>query len=138
VYAFHGEHRPGLTATNYLAVVGPETIWPGTTGLNFRDVTDGTSSTILIVESTGGDMHWMEPRDLSFADMSFEVGHPAGVSSKYKEPAVVMADGAVRSLQADLPPQTLRAMLTANGGEAVRETGGQWKLIEDGRQREIK
>ena len=29
LYAFHGDERPGNTTTNYLAVIGPETAWPG-------------------------------------------------------------------------------------------------------------
>src|SRR5262245_36816894 len=97
-YAFHGEYRPGLTTTNYLAVVGPETVWPGDATLCSEDVTDGLSSTILIVENRGARVHWMEPRDLVFAEMSFEVNDPAGVSSKYLDPAVVMLDASLHRL----------------------------------------
>jgi len=135
-YAFHGEHRPGLTTTNYLAVVGPETVWPGATTRCSKDVTDGLSSTILIVENRGAGAHWMEPRDLSFTAMSYRVNDPAGISSKYQDPAVAMLDGGLHRLRKDLPASTLRALLTVSGGEEVREDAGGWVLLPDGRQRE--
>jgi Protein of unknown function (DUF1559) len=47
IYALHGEERAENTTTNYLAVVGPETIWQGSTGVPFDGVKDGSSNTIL-------------------------------------------------------------------------------------------
>lgn len=135
-FAFHGEYRPGLTATNYLAVVGAETVWPPDGKRSYKDVTDGNSSTILIVENRGTGIHWMEPRDLSFANMSFTVNDPAGVSSKYLGPAVAMVDGGLHRLRKDLSPATLRALLTARGGEKVEGGVEGWELLPDGRDRE--
>ena len=138
VYAFHGDYQAGLDIANYLAVVGPETVWPGATALSSRDVTDGTSCTILIVENAGANVRWLEPRDLLFAQMSFELNDPAGVSSKYADPAVVMLDCSVRRLAKGLTPATLRALLTANGGEKIQEEAGGWILLSDGRKREVR
>ena len=45
---------------------------------------------IMLVENRGAKVHWMEPRDLSLADMDLRVSSPAGVSSPYDDPAVVM------------------------------------------------
>ena len=103
IYALHGEHRPGVAVTNYLAVVGPETIWPGSTTLSSKNVPDGTSSTILVVENLGAGIHWMEPRDLSLAEMSFRLNSPEGISSNYAEPAVVMLDGSLHKLKDSRP-----------------------------------
>jgi hypothetical protein len=117
-------------------VVGPETIWPGATTLSSDDVTDGSASTILVVENVGAAVHWMEPRDLAFAEMSFQFNSPAGVSSKYPEPALVMLDGSLQKLKPNLRPATLRAMLTRNGGERVAHDDDGWSLLADGRDRE--
>ena len=135
IYAFHGESRPGVVETNYLAVVGPETVWPGRDRVSSKDVVDGLSSTILIVENLGARVHWMEPRDLPFGRMSFKVDSPEGVSSKYLDPAVVMLDGSLHTLRKDLREGTLRALLTTRGGEKVQEKDQGWVLLPDGRDR---
>jgi hypothetical protein len=138
VYALDGEHAPGRSTTNYLAVVGPETVWPSPGQRTKQDVTDDPSKTILIVENLGMGVHWMEPRDLAFARMNFAINSPDGVSSKYVDSAVVLLDGNVRRLQQDLPPATLKAMLTIAGGESIGAgPGGAGSLLPDGRDREI-
>ena len=135
LYAFHGTHRPGLTTTNYLAVVGESTAWPGAEQRTLEQLTDGLGSTILVVENTGQQVHWMEPRDLQFDTMSFAINDPAGVSSIYRPPAVTMVDGTLRRLDDQLSPNVLRALITATGGEPLEKTGDGWQLLEDGRLR---
>jgi prepilin-type N-terminal cleavage/methylation domain-containing protein len=138
VYAFHDHHGPAVTTANYLAVVGPETAWPGHRRLSLKDVTDGTSQTILVVENLGAEVPWMEPRDLSFAHMSFTGNDPAGVSSWYVDPAVATLGGSVFRLGKGVARAALRALLTASGGEQLRPDGGGWEVLPDGRQREPK
>jgi hypothetical protein len=133
-FAFPDAYKEGKQVTNYLAVVGPETLWPGSTPFKGAPK-DGPSSTILLVENHGLEVPWMEPRDLSFHDMTYRLQQPDGVSSRYSVPAVVMADGSIRALDPMLAPSALRAMLTADGGEKLAETEG-WQVIEDGRDRE--
>ncbi|HEV3119294.1 MAG TPA: DUF1559 domain-containing protein, partial [Gemmataceae bacterium] len=101
LYAFPGERGP---TTNYLAVVGPGTVWPGRSTVTEKDVTDGLSNTILLVENHGAGIHWMAPRDLSFADMDFTINSPQGLSSKYVDPAVAMLDGSIRRFETHLAP----------------------------------
>ena len=137
VYALHGEYHPGRSTTNYLAVVGPETVWPGSGQRTEQDVTDGPSNTVLIVENLGMGVHWMEPRDLSLSGMSFEINSPDGISSKYVDPAVVLLDARVRRLRQDLQPATLKAMLTIAGGERISEGPDGWSMLRDGRDREV-
>jgi hypothetical protein len=132
------ERQPGYTTANYLAVVGRETVWPGRDTLTLKDVADGASNTILLGENDGMNVPWLAPRDLELATMSLELDSPDGISSPYHGPAVAMLDFSVRHLSKDLPPEVLRAMLTARGGEAVHEDAGGWKVIPDGRQRELK
>ena len=136
VFAFHGSHRSGNTTTNYLAVVGDETAWPGTKRVTKSDVTDGPSSTIMVVENLGAEVHWMEPRDLRLADMEMRLNTPAGVGSSYDDPAVVMVDGSVQRLRSSLEPAVLRALLTINAGEPLKsDLSDGWELLLDGRLR---
>lgn len=54
------------TDTNYLAIVGSQTAWPDGNSSRLEDFDDGTSKTIIIMESHDRNINWMEPRDLSF------------------------------------------------------------------------
>ncbi len=136
IYAFHGEYEPGMVTTNYLAVVGQNTAWPGASARLTDEVTDEPSETIRFVENIGENVHWMEPRDLQYDTMSFRVNDPEGVSSKYLAPAVTMFNGSVRRLEEELPEDVLRAMLTVNGGEELTSSGDNWQRLTDGRLRE--
>lgn len=135
--AFTGTERP-TTTTNYLAVVGAETVWPGATGRKREELKDGWSETILIVENLGLGVHWMEPRDLTFNAMDFSIDSPNGVSSWYKQPSVVTADSAVRMLSRMATQEVLRASLTVAGGEQIADGPDGWTVIPDGRDRERK
>lgn len=109
--------------TNYLAVVDEQTIWPGTATVKMREITDGTSRTIAVVETADSGIHWLEPRDLSL-NQAMRGINPMGpgpaVRSRHAGGAhVLFSDGSVHSLSDDVPPATLRALLTARGGEDV-------------------
>ena len=138
-FAFSGARHPANTVTNYLAVVGEQTAWPGRTSLSPTDVTDHLSETILLVENHGANIHWMEPRDLLFADMDFRIDSPGGISSQYSGPAVAMLDGSVQRLGSRIQPDTLRALLTIRGGESLNPNGpAGWELLPDGRRRPLR
>jgi hypothetical protein len=137
VYAFHDKESQTGTVTNYVAVVGDKTVWPQGKSLSMDQISDGGALTILIVENQGGDIPWTEPRDLEFAAMSMEVGTPSGISSRFDPPAVVTADGSVHTLSLGLAPATLRALLTARGGEDV-PVDSHLKEVSDGRRRPVR
>lgn len=138
VYTFHAGVESGGPTTNYVAVVGPETAWPEAGRRRFADATDGRNQTILIVENLGAGIHWMEPRDLRLADMDLRVNSPGGVSSPYTRPGVAMCDGGLSSLDPNLDPDVLRALLTVAGGEKLTEGGaGGWEFLPDGRDRPL-
>lgn len=109
--------------TNYVAVVGPGTAFPGgDKRISFEDITDGPENTILVVEIANSDIHWSEPRDLEFDRMSFKINDPEKpcISSPHADGAnVVFADGRSRRLSKTIPPETLRALFTINGGEKI-------------------
>ncbi len=135
VYAFHGLASAGSETTNYLAVVGDDTLWPLAAPRREQEITDAPATTILFVENHGASVHWLEPRDLHFQAMDLRVNSPQGISSQYLAPAVVMLDGSLRRLEDDLAADTLRALLTTNGGERLAEEGHGWRLLSDGRLR---
>ena len=136
IFALHGDWTPESTISNYLAVVGPETAWPGSSTITSKDVADGTSSTILIVENRGAGVQWMEPRDLLFAEMDFTINSPSGINSKYDAPAVVAMDGAVHRIGLTMKPDVLWALFTIRGREAVQEVDQiGWEFLPDGRMR---
>jgi prepilin-type processing-associated H-X9-DG protein len=111
--------------TSYLAVVGQETAWPGATSIKLSDMVDGTSQTILVVESSAASVPWMEPRDLDFQVLPLQINAKAGRGISSEHPSgiganVAFADGSVTFLlDKTCSPEQLRAMLTIAGGEQI-------------------
>ena len=117
---------PGSAAsfTNYVGVVGRGTAWPGATSTHFKDFKDGTSNSILVIEVADSGIHWMEPRDLHVLQMSPTINPKAGqgISSRHKGGAIgLLADGSVRFLSEKLTAETIRGLLTIQGGETIPE-----------------
>jgi hypothetical protein len=121
--------------THYVAVAGPGTMWPGSTGTRFKDMTDGAARTIALVEIASSDIHWMEPRDMTL-DQAIRKGNGAcNVPSSrhvtdriyFFRPEyplagnVLMADGSCRMLAFPPAHEDLRAMLSVDGGETIDE-----------------
>jgi len=115
-------------STNYVAVVGPHTAWPGAKGSKLADFRDGPANTILLVEIADSNIHWAEPRDLMVekfvpkinADLRWSPSsrhHTGGIRGVN----VLFADGSVRYLPEDLASEKLQALLTPDGGEKVTE-----------------
>jgi uncharacterized protein DUF1559 len=121
IYLRSGLESDQVATTSFVAVVGPETAWPGAGVRTNADLGDGPGQTLLVVEVPDGQFRWMEPRDLQFDQMSFRINDRSGrgLGSRLGGARVVFADGVVRTLPDNFDPETLRAMLTANGGEAV-------------------
>jgi prepilin-type processing-associated H-X9-DG protein len=117
------ESNPGNSSeTNYLAVVGSETAWPGAKGARISVLTDGAANTILVVESTDSGINWMEPRDLTFDQAARGINPPRGpgISSHHPDGVdVLFCDGHVQFIDAGIPLNLLRALLTAAGGEEI-------------------
>lgn len=97
--------------TNYFVVIGDRTLFPGSRALGEMDVEKPNSSVILVVESIGQDVRWMEPKDLSFDFMSFtpDDSSKPSVSSRHNGPSVCMIDGEKWRL-ISVPEQILKEM----------------------------
>ena len=133
VYASHGEYRSGVTTTNFLAVVGANTLWPGASSRTSDEIIDDPFSTIMLVENHGQNVHWMEPRDLQFETMSFRVDSPAGLSGHHYHRGIFAFGDTAYFSKEGLPEAAFRAMLTINGGEEVLREGRNWRVAPDDR-----
>ncbi len=67
----------GSVYTNYVAIVGPTTVFPEDRSVSFTEIPDsrkpGVRNTIFIVEVAHSDIQWTEPRDLLFDQITFSI-----------------------------------------------------------------
>lgn len=101
IYAMPGSEVAHQGRTCYVRPVGESTSCPGSRTITYRDVTDGTSNTVMIVEVD--DQHavpWTKPEDLQF-----DPDHPA----KHLGGHIA---GTARSVFCDAAPHLLENLLT--------------------------
>jgi hypothetical protein len=107
--------------TTYLAVVGPEFLFHGSTPRSYADVKDGTSNTIAIIEvSPDKAVHWMSPED---ADERFIFANPKeNLTTPHPDTFFAgFLDGHAEAVQPHIDANALRAMLTISGGDTLAE-----------------
>ena len=86
----------------------------------------GSLTVMLVLETTGTDVMWTEPRDLESDRISFVInnGLPGELGSRHVRGShLLMADGMVHHVSELTTPAELRAMATIAGGEAVAPRG---------------
>ncbi len=113
-----------MRQTSYVAVVGSETAWPGTTSIRVADISDGTSNTVMVVEVRNAGILWTAPNDLSFAEASAPPTDQEGRQPSSAHTGgghVLLGDGTVRFVNTNLAPDIWKALLTCDGGEAVSD-----------------
>jgi hypothetical protein len=103
--------------TRVQAVVGPGTVFGSEKPVGLRQITDGTSNTVLVVEAAD-PVHWAEPKDHVHAPgMAPRVGRPNGRTF-----LALMGDGFVAPLPTDIGPAAFAAFASMAGGEVVDRT----------------
>ena len=110
------------TTTSYLAVVGPDTVFPGSESVSLDDITDDATNTLLIVEVANAGILWMEPRDLDVTQMAPTINATTGqgIRSEHTGGAVVaFVDAHTEFLSDSTTAEEIAAMLTIAGGEEV-------------------
>jgi prepilin-type processing-associated H-X9-DG protein len=122
VYRCPSDTAPDRLQTSYAMIVGPHAISAGPTSHRIKDIKNGPSNTILLVDAAGTGIDWMEPRDLDADKMDFrtravdknlqhetcEIFNPHRTVTN-----ALMCDGSVRTLSKDsLQPEELKALLS--------------------------
>lgn len=107
----------GSLNTSYFALVGEHTAFgnaPGK-GRSMLDITDGTSITIMVVE-TKRETPWTKPEDIPYS-----ADDPLPKFGGYHEGGfqVGIADGRVRFVSENIDMTLLRSLITCDGGEVV-------------------
>ncbi len=102
--------------TVYQGFKGPGTIFEGQQ-VRFRDLTDGSSNTILCVESDmDAAVEWSRPADLPFDPAGPVTGignlRPSGFNAAF-------ADGSVRTIARGLDREVLRNLIQMNDGQVI-------------------
>jgi hypothetical protein len=120
VYRHPDDQDPSSTATRILALAGPDTAFPGASGISSKDVTDGLRNTLFLVEvPLGMEVPWTAPQDLDSALLLNVVRNPAGKRPQSNGVECLFGDGTVRSLTEAASPSVLNSIRSIAGGEPV-------------------
>jgi hypothetical protein len=106
--------------TNYVVPVGGGALYSSPKDEpTIKDITDGTSHTIMLVAVD--DQHavvWTKPDDLPFDPQDPKKGigrvYPEGLPAAF-------CDGSAHLLRRTIDPETLKALFTRAGGETIGE-----------------
>jgi len=109
----------GTTSTRYQAGTGSNTIFSGPTGVKLTSITDGTSNTLLLGESSPATaVPWTQPQDRpigatpTLSGAGFDSITPTYVPFAF-------ADGSVRFLADNIDSPTLLHLFQYNDGAAI-------------------
>ena len=104
--------------TNYLAPTGPNALFDGEKGPAFRNITDGTSNTVMVVEANADRaVIWTAPDDLEI-----DPDNPHDGLGQF-QPGLIMAlfaDGSVHTLPANLDAETLANLFNPRDGKVIQ------------------
>ncbi len=118
VYACPSGHTDSPEKTSYQVVVDPSSIFPGAKGTQLRQITDGTSNTLMVIETESENaVPWMSPDDTDMATYltlgkTIRPNHTGGSQAAF-------ADGSVKFISNTVTPATAQALITKGGGEMV-------------------
>jgi hypothetical protein len=117
----------GASCTSYVAIVGPRTLWPGAQSRKVREVKDGFSRTIGILEVDQPMIPWTKPQDVDFEEALGVLAGPTlpSVWPHCREDYFTQhshgrhasfGDGSVAFLADDVDRATWSALLTIDDG----------------------
>lgn len=116
--------RPGPSVANgftsYAAVLGQDCSFRGAQLVSLKEITDGSTNTLLIGESTRTKIPWTKPDDIDTAFHS-TLGDPAGFSGQHGEGVMFLfVDGHVKFVSTTTSQATIDALFTRNGDELIQ------------------
>ena len=108
---------PKSTNAGYFGLVGPGTMFEGDKGIRIRDVTDGTSNTLMLVEAKRS-IPWTKPEDIAF-----DPDKPLPELGGYIEGGFFtgMADGSAHFFPIDQVKDQLKWLIMRNDGHRIEQ-----------------
>lgn len=117
-YACPSAKKRLKTESDYYAIGGPDSCLPDAQAITLAYIKDGTSNTIMVVESHTFHAVWSEPRDLDPTTMNWNIIQAAGISSGHNGGAQMgMADGSVRFQSNDIDPEVVKQLANRHDGQ---------------------
>jgi hypothetical protein len=107
-----GEHT-SQEIIDFVAVVGPETLWPGKDRVKLPKQGDGNQDTILLIELPDSDIRGLEPRCPTVDEFLEKIKSPTGKGIRTihaKGLAYVTVGGEVRWFPPDTDPESIRKL----------------------------
>jgi prepilin-type processing-associated H-X9-DG protein len=120
MYHCASDRRSDKLHTSYVMVVGANTASAGATSTRCKDFSDGLSCTVVLAEMSRSGIHWMEPRDASYDDLSGSrnASQRRVLRSEHSGTFnAAFADGHAAAIRADIDPEVLKSLFTISGGE---------------------
>lgn len=120
VYLAPGSNSPQSDGkTQYQVFKGAGTLFDGADGPKIASITDGTSNTIMAVETHADQaVIWTKPDDL---EVNFDKPTTGLAGARTGGFHVLLADGSVLFISDNINVQVLKALMTRAGGEVVGE-----------------
>jgi hypothetical protein len=122
---------PNSDATEYAAVIGSQTAWPGGRSVKRSDLPHNGRRMILVVEASNCGFEWREPKDLTFDQALAGVNHDPGpgISSSHligdgyfagrSGAYAAFVDGSARFLPNDISRDDLQSLLVGDTARAI-------------------
>ena len=113
----NSSNTPGIT--NYAMLVGPKAISTGPQGRTKDEITHGLASTIIVAETTGNHINWLDPEgNLDVETMTFDLMENDGNEISSEDPNFVtvgFCDGQVHILSKTSDSRTIKSMTSIDG-----------------------
>ncbi|QDU95332.1 DUF1559 family PulG-like putative transporter [Lignipirellula cremea] len=111
-------------STRYRVVVGPGTGWKANASITIRDIADGTSNSVAVLETLRPGRNWLDPAPLTLDEALSPPQEQTDWTSGPRFPHLngrqaVFFDGSTHFLPADLDAEKLGRLLLINDGEEI-------------------